>query len=569
MRRTTLSTTVTDPIRGSSEPDRFWTTTNLGEACPDVMSPMCWSVWEESAELGWLYSMYALGVIPKRRVRVSPDVNERGLSCFYGRQALNVDAIKEIMAGLPGVNADDFERDLMGSVRPDAPKFRGSSARVPVMLLKTPYALLRTGARLRSLYDEVYQKWLGTVFGGSSAQHGEPIDRLVSARSDFNRVFSVHCVWRFVFQGGQSAVAKAAERTGDASLVVELLSGVGDVNETRMADDLWRLGRGEITEVEFLQSWGYHGPNEGNPYTTVWRENPAPIRSLAAASAQRGERPAQREARARFASADAERRLLAATPAAQRPATRWLLRRMRNIVRTLQVGKAGYLITIDLARHAARSFGTQQFHRGVLRDPDDVFFLTVEECVALADGRLSNPQEVVEVRRATRTEYQNMVLPLSFTGMPQPLEHDPARSEGTVTELSGAAGGGGVVEGRARVILHPADEIDLDDGDILVCRFTDPSWAPLMAMAEALVIDIGGSASHGAVVARELNITYVIGTGDGTRVIGDGDLIRVDGAANRVCVLERAHRTEAPANGHPGDSVQEDALSRNENRSAI
>lgn len=128
-------------------------------------------------------------------MRVSPDVNERGLSCFYGRQALNVDAIKQIMAGLPGVNADDFERDLMGSVRPDAPKFRGSAARIPVMLVKAPYALLRTGGRLRSLYDEVYHEWLDTVFGGSSAQHREPIDRLVAARSDFNRVFSVHCVW--------------------------------------------------------------------------------------------------------------------------------------------------------------------------------------------------------------------------------------------------------------------------------------------------------------------------------------------------------------------------------------
>jgi pyruvate,water dikinase len=565
-----LSTTVTDPIRGSSEPDRFWTTTNLGEACPDVMTPMCWSVWEESAELGWLYSMYALGVIPKRRVRVSPDVNDRGLSCFYGRQALNVDAIKQIMAGLPGVDADDFERDLMGSVRPNAPKFQGSAARVPVMLVKTPYALLRTGARLHSLYDEVYRKWLDTVFGGASAQRGEPIDRLVAARRDFNRVFSVHCVWRFVFQGGQSAVAKAAERTGDPSLVVELLSGVGDVNETRMADDLWRLSRGEIDEVEFLRSWGYHGPNEGNPFTTVWRENPAPVRSLAATSAQRGERPAQRAQRARAASAEAERRLLAATPAVQRPLTRWLLHRMRNIVRTLQVGKAGYLITIDLARHAARSFGAQQSQKGLLGEPDDVFFLTIEECVALADGRLPNPQEIVEVRKATRVEYQNMVLPLSFTGMPEPLEHDPAHHEGTAIELTGAAGGGGVVEGRARVILRPADEIDLDEGDILVCRFTDPSWAPLMAMADALVIDIGGSASHGAVVARELDIAYVIGTGDGTRVIGEGDLIRVDGAANRVTILQRAdHHAAAPGSQEDGQRLHVNALSHNHNRTAI
>ncbi|MGA4790660.1 PEP-utilizing enzyme [Nocardia sp. AB354] len=541
-RRTFVSTSVTDPIRGTSEPDRYWTSTNLGEACPDVMTPMCWSVWEGSAELGWLYSMSAFGVVPKKKVLVSPDVNDRGLSCFYGRQALNVDAIKKIMSALPGVDGDDFERDLMGSVRADAPKFDGTLRRVPVLMFKAPITLLRTGKRLRRMHDEMYAKWLGTVYeSGSSAQWSEipPIDRLVAAREDFVKIFSQHCVIRFMFQGGQSAVTGAAEQAGDSGLAVELLSGVGDVNETRMADDLWRLGRGELTEGEFLRAWGYHGPNEGNAFTTVWRENPAPIRALAAATAQR-ERPADRAARAQAAGAEAEKRLLAATPAAKRPAMRWLLRRMRNIVRTLQVGKAAYLMAIDECRWAAREFGAQQVALGALQQVDDIFFFTIEECQELAAGTLANPQEIVDVRRATRVEYKSMVLPLAFHGMPEPITIEAELGGRTVTEVTGAAGGGGTVEGRARVVTDPEQEVDLDPGDILVCRFTDPSWAPLMALSEALVIDIGGSASHGAVVARELGIPYVIGTENGTRAIGEGDRILVDGAKNLVKVLERA-----------------------------
>jgi hypothetical protein len=266
MKEFSVTTSVTDPIRGDSEPDRFWTTTNLGEACPDVMTPMCWSVWEQSAELGWLYSMSAFGV-----------------------------------------NADDFERDLMGSVRPGAPKFRGSPARIPVILVKTPVALSLTGRRLRDLYAEIYEKWTTTVFEPAAHQVGRPIDRLVRAREDFKRVFSVHCVWRFVFQAGQSAVTRAADNAGEPGLAVELLSGVGDVNETKMADDLWRLGKGEITEHEFLSSWGYHGPNEGNPNATVWRENPAPIRALAAGSAHRRQRPADRAASAQAVGAPVAR----------------------------------------------------------------------------------------------------------------------------------------------------------------------------------------------------------------------------------------------------------------------
>ncbi|CAA0129909.1 Prodigiosin synthesizing transferase PigC [Mycolicibacterium vanbaalenii] len=546
-RRTTLNTTVTDPIRGTSEPDRYWTTTNLGEACPDVMSPMCWSVWEESAELGWLYSMYALGVIPKRRVTVSPDVNDRGLSCFYGRQALNVDAIRRIMADLPGVDGDDFERDLMGSVRPDAPQYKGSLTRVPALLVRAPYALLRTGKRLRDRHDVIYKKWTATVFGPPGALRDQPIDRLVAGREAFKQIFKVHCVVRFIFQGGQSAVTGVAEKAGGQALAVELLSGVGDVNETRMADDLWRLGQGQLTEELFMRSWGYHGPNEGNPFTTVWRENPAPIRALAAATAQRGERPSDRAAQAQAAGLRAEQRLLAATPAVQRPAVRWLVARMRNIVRTLQIGKAGYLMALDLTRHAAREVGAQLVENGVLHSVDDVFMFTIEECQALVRGAVPNPREIVEVRRANRAEYKAMVLPLAFTGMPIPVERESEQS-GVGIEFSGAASGGAAVEGRARLVLDPAEDVELEEGDILVCRFTDPSWAPLMTLAEALVIDIGGSASHGAVVARELGIPYVIGTEKGTRTVHEGDRILVDGGNNLVRVLHRAADTaERPA----------------------
>ncbi|MGW5145154.1 PEP-utilizing enzyme [Rhodococcus koreensis] len=505
---------------------------------------MCWSIWGESAEWSWLYSMYAFGVIPKKAVVVSPDVNDRGLSCFYGRQAFNVDAIKVTMASLPGVSPDDFERDLMGSVRPDAKKVESSNRRLPFVLFKAPGTAMRTGKRIRKLHDRMYAKWLKVVYERDSASQDRPaIERLLEARQDFVDVFSVHCVVRFLFQGGQSGLAAAAEKAGDAALAADLLAGVGGVLETTMTDDLWRLGHHEISEDEFLRKWGYHGPNEGNPYTTSWREDPTPIRYLAAASAAR-ERPNDRAARAQDAAKEAERRLLAGTPALQRPVIRWLLKRMQNTIRTLQIGKAGYLMALDEARAAVKAFGAEQVQLGVFDEPDDAFFLTVEECQQLAAGELPNARAIVRARRATRIEYKNMDLPLSFVGMPT-LTPKSDRSSADILEVTGSASGGGIVEGRARIVVEADDDIDLDPGDILVCRFTDPGWAPLMALADALVIDIGTSASHGAVVARELGIPFVIGTGNGTRALREGDRLLVDGGAGVVKVLERATGQEA------------------------
>ncbi|MGH9034595.1 MAG: PEP-utilizing enzyme, partial [Acidimicrobiia bacterium] len=92
-----------------------------------------------------------------------------------------------------------------------------------------------------------------------------------------------------------------------------------------------------------------------------------------------------------------------------------------------------------------------------------------------------------------------------------------------------------VVEGRARVVIDPGDV--LEEGEILVCETTDPSWASLMLVAGGLVIDIGGALSHGAIVARELGVPCVINTRVGTQRLRTGDLLRVDGDAGVVAVL--------------------------------
>ena len=96
----------------------------------------------------------------------------------------------------------------------------------------------------------------------------------------------------------------------------------------------------------------------------------------------------------------------------------------------------------------------------------------------------------------------------------------------------------GIAEGTVRVV-QDADSDQADDfepGDILVCSITDPSWAPLLSVAAAVVIDIGGPLSHGAIVARELGIPCVINTVDGSRRLRTGDRVTVDGGAGSVRV---------------------------------
>ncbi len=108
-----------------------------------------------------------------------------------------------------------------------------------------------------------------------------------------------------------------------------------------------------------------------------------------------------------------------------------------------------------------------------------------------------------------------------------------------LSEIKGFAASAGVNEGPARVLKLLKDITDLQDGEILVCPNTNPSWAPVFAKIRGAVTDIGGLTSHAAIVCREYGVPAVTGTGIATAGIKTGDIIRVDGDTGVVTVLER------------------------------
>ena len=108
--------------------------------------------------------------------------------------------------------------------------------------------------------------------------------------------------------------------------------------------------------------------------------------------------------------------------------------------------------------------------------------------------------------------------------------------------LRGVAASPGKVTGRARVITDPEQIYDIKDKDILVCRITAPSWAPVFPRILAAVSDVGGMMAHTAIISREYGLPAVVGTGFATTTIRTGDLIEVDGTAGTVRILEEVPR---------------------------
>lgn len=97
-----------------------------------------------------------------------------------------------------------------------------------------------------------------------------------------------------------------------------------------------------------------------------------------------------------------------------------------------------------------------------------------------------------------------------------------------MTEIKGIAASSGKAKGKVRMISSEADFTRFKPGEILIARSTNPAWTPLIAVAKAVVTDLGGSLSHAAIVSREFGIPCVVGTQKATKIFEDGDRVEVD-----------------------------------------
>jgi pyruvate,water dikinase len=188
---------------------------------------------------------------------------------------------------------------------------------------------------------------------------------------------------------------------------------------------------------------------------------------------------------------------------------------------------------------------------GALDQPDDIFYLTIDEVRAdlVRTGRRPR-QALVAARRAEIAHFREVTPPpVLGTRPPQQGKHDAlgrawANFAGTEKPtgqepgiLRGTGGSPGCVRGPAKIVRSPADAGKLRPGDILVAPATTPSWTPLFVTAAAVVTDTGGILSHCAVVAREYRIPAVVGAPGATDLLADGQMVEVDGRSGLVRVV--------------------------------
>ncbi|HEX3614789.1 MAG TPA: PEP-utilizing enzyme [Sporichthyaceae bacterium] len=529
---------ASDPVHSVSAPGLHWTTANIGEAAPGVLTPLGWSLWGPATEQATRTAFHRVGAATRAEARLPAADDERFMRAFYGRGAAQVEFLARMGDRIPGTSGAAIAAQVFGAV-PDGLAFTPTRRRYPVVAVRMPSAFLRMPGLLRAAALQTEHWWRDQVRQGPELDLDQALAQLAAGARRFQDNITLQASTLFCVVQPLYEVLDRLVRSLGLGDVTALAGGYGEVPEAEIVTGLWRASRGEVPLEDLLLRHGFHGAREGEIASRVWREEPASLVRLMGDYAARDDAddPRLRGAQLQQDRQELERQIVAAVPPARRASTRAILAMGRRMIPLRGVAKASYLQALDVARCGSRRAGALLARNGVIAEPDDVFYLTVEEIL----GRPSDAvRGVIGERRARHLEYESLHIPASWQGNPVPTPASATRGQGD--GLTGVGVSPGIVEGIARVVRDPTTA-EVVEGEILFAPATDPSWASIMFLASALVVDIGGALSHAAIVARELGIPCVMNTGVGTALIRSGDLCKVDGSTGVVTILSRKPAT--------------------------
>jgi len=307
-------------------------------------------------------------------------------------------------------------------------------------------------------------------------------------------------------------------------------------------DELVKLDGGrEAREAidAFLDKYGMRCPGEIDITRTRWSENPAVLFPLILGNVKNFEPHAskrkfeQGRQEALKKEQDLLDRLKRLPDGEQKAAeSKRMIDFVRNFIGYREYPKYVIVNRYFVYKQALLKEAEQLAQDGVIEEIEDVYYLAFEELAETVRTRKAD-RTIIDRRKDDYKRFEKLNPPRVLTSDGEILTGAYKRENLPAGAIAGLAVSSGVIEGRARVILN-LENADLEDGDILVTSFTDPSWTPLFVSIKGLVTEVGGLMTHGAVIAREYGLPAVVGVENATKIIKDGQRIRVDGTEGYI-----------------------------------
>jgi pyruvate,water dikinase len=321
--------------------------------------------------------------------------------------------------------------------------------------------------------------------------------------------------------------------------IINYLHGAKD--DTFLEELVKYKGGAEVRNAieAYLNKYGMRCAGEIDITRTRWSEKPLTLVPLILSNLKNNEPGASRRKfeQGRQEALKKEQELLAQLallPDGEQKAaeTKQMIDLIRNFAGYREYPKYSIVSRYFVYKQALLKEAGQLVQAGVIAEKEAIYYLTFEELREVVRTHQAD-QALIAKRKEEHTLNEKLTPPRVITSDGEIVTGQYKREHLPANALIGLPVSSGVIEGRARVILKMEDA-ELEEGDILVTAFTDPSWTPLFVSIKGLVTEVGGLMTHGAVIAREYGLPAVVGVEHATRLIKDGQRIRVHGTEGYV-----------------------------------
>lgn len=325
----------------------------------------------------------------------------------------------------------------------------------------------------------------------------------------------------------------------------EVIDYLQQVKDDNFIDELVTLEGGQEAQdaiIAYLNKYGMRCAGEIDLTRTRWSEKPTTLLPIILSNIKNFEPNASKRKfeQGRQEALNKQQELvegLKQLPDGEQKAieTKRIIDLLRNFSGYREYPKYGMINRYFVYKKALLKEADQLVKANIIHEKEDIFYLTFEELREVVSTNKLDYQ-IIDKRKEQYKFYKKLTPPRVITSDGEIIAGEYNRENMPADAIVGLPVSSGVIEGRARVILKMEDA-NLEDGDILVTTFTDPSWTPLFVSIKGLVTEVGGLMTHGAVIAREYGLPAVVGVENATKLIKDGQRIRVYGTEGYIEIV--------------------------------
>jgi pyruvate,water dikinase len=588
------------PLRLVADPDSppvIWDNSNIVESYSGVTTPMTFSFAREIYQHVYQQFCRMMGV-PGRAIEQHDERFRNMLGLIRGRMYYNLLNWHRVLALLPGYSVNRRFMEQMMGVKETLPAAlaaevangaRRGRALDAVYLARTIAGLLVNHLTLSRRVDAFYKRLDEALAPPAPPLEARTADELVASYRDLRRRLLlkwdaplVTDFFAMVFYGLLRHLVTRWCGDSQGTLQNDLIGGQGGMVSAEPAVRLQRLAhlaaadtallnRLATADVEtilaslepasefmreysaYLAKFGDRTFNELKLESTTFDDDPLPLLRAIGALARQvdGSRRADpTSSSGERLRTEARRRVDAAL--AGHPLRRllfpWVLRNARRRVRDRENLRLERTRLFGRVRRIVIELGRRLHSAGRLDDPRDVFYLEIDEVLALVEGRstCTDVRSLAALRKREFVEYERGPAPDDRFETRGTVYHGHdfrrlrARRPEAGEERRGLGCCPGVVRGQVRFVADPRTA-DLSGRMILVAEHTDPGWIVVFPSATGVLVERGSLLSHAAIVARELGIPTVVSVPGLTRWLRDGDWVEMDGGAGTIRRLETTY----------------------------